>query len=506
MQRFLGIDNIVEVKSVGVGEKFSISRLNALGILPFNPMNPQETIRYYTGAKDILSQYGSGSEFDFAKVYFGFTSKAVTTPELLGFYTWNKEDVGGYLLGARSPSIEALKKLNGKFSIEIDGVEKDIELDLTSDGILSYDNVASAIQAGIRAGGDGEAGFTNSTCIYSPIRNGYIIGSGTKGAGSKVSAISSPSDGTDISEKLGLGITDPVDFVVGKAGIPTLEAMLEDIASINGNYYVITPLFKFEEEAESIKAFGAWLKSQKDRYLGIYLWDNQNLGVAGSGATDPLVGYDGLYIDWKKTETQNAFSSAIIASMDLSKRGGYFNINFNTAEEYKDKAVSIQSQFDGMNANRANSFYIFGELGQSTTAYGQGLIMGATDSANVYINNSFLKFQMEFAIANLFTSSRAIPLRGASGISLVRTALTPIFRGAVENGIIAIDTLTPLEQNIVTQNFKDGEEAVASLERNGWYLEAGEINQAKKQITMNYAYIANAPANRVLIKNYVLGV
>lgn len=504
MQRFLGIDNIVEVKSVGVGEKFSISRLNALAILAFDPNNPQETLKYYTNAKDILTKYGSSKEYDFAKVYFGFTSKAVTTPELLGIYTWNKEAINGYLLGARSPSIEALKKLNGKFSIEIDGVEKDIELDLTGEGILSYDNVAGAIQTALRTGGDG--GFSNATCAYSPIRNGFIVGSGTTGKDSSVSAISSPTDGTDISEGLGLSATDPIDFVKGKAGIPTLEAMLQDIASINGNYYAITPLFKFEEEAESIKTFGAWLKSQNDRYLGIYLWDNANLGVAGSGAVDALLDYDGLYIDWKKTETQNAFSSAIIASMDLSKRGGYFNINFNTAEEYKSKAVSVQSEFDGMNANRVNSFYVFGELGQSTTAYGQGLIMGVTDSANVYINNSFLKFQMEFAVANLFTSSRVIPLRGSAGFSLVRTALTPIFRGAVENGLILIDTLTPLEQNIVTQNFKDGEDAVSSLERNGWYLEAGEINQAKKEITMKYAYIANAPANRVLIKNYVLGV
>lgn len=503
MQRFLGIDNIVEVKSVGLGERFSISRLNALAILPFDKKNPQEVLRYYSSSKEILAEFGSSKEYDFSKIYFSFTSKSVTTPELLCFYSWNKEDIGGYLLGGRCPSIQALKKLNGKFAIEIDDEEKDIEVDLTNEGIISYDNVAGAIQTALRAGADG--GFANATCIYSPIRNGFIIGSGTTGSESSVSAISSPSSGTDISDSLGLSSSDNVSFVRGRKSLD-FEGMLEDIASINGNYYVVTPLFTFEDEEQELKTFGQWLNNQNDRYLGIYLWDNKQLAVAGSGAVDPLITYDGLYLDYKRVENQNAFSSAIIASMDLGKEGGYFNINFNTADQYKEQAVSVQSEFDGMLANRVNSFYIFGELGQSTTAYGQGLMMGSTESANVYVNNSFLKFQMEFAIANLFTSSRAIPLRGIAGLSLVRTALTPIFRDAVQNGLIAVDALSAFEQNIVTQNFKDGEEAISSLERNGWYLEAGDINQAKKQIEMKYVYIANAPANRVLIKNYILGV
>lgn len=504
MQRFLSIDNIVEVKSVGVGEKFTLSRLNALGILKFDATNPQETIQYYTGSKEIFIRYGSGQVFNFAKIYFGFTSKAVTTPEVLGIYTWNQEPIAGYLLGARSPSIESLKKINGKFAIEIDGVEKDIELDLTGEGILSYDNVASAIQTALRT--ETEGGFAGATCIYSPIRSGFIIGSGTTGAESSVSGLTSPSDGTDISDKLGLSIEDAIFFVKGKEGVPTLEAMLEDIASINGNYYTLTPLFKFENETEDLKTFGSFLKEQQDRYLGIYLWDNIKLGMKGSGVVDALLDYDGLYIDWERVENQNAFSSAIIASMDLGKNGGYFNINFNTAEAFKEKAVSKQADFDGMNTNRANAPYVFGELGQSTTAYGQGHIMGYTSSANVYINNSYLKFQMEFAIANLFTNSRIIPLRGESGFSLVRTSLTPIFRSGIEHGLIAIDKLSPEEQNMITQNFQDGEEAVSSLELNGWYLESGEVDTAKKQITMKYVYIANAPVNRVMIKNYILGV
>lgn len=503
MQRFLGIKNIADVTSISVSDKFSLERLNTLGILKFDANNPQATINYFFTKESILSTYGVGIEYDFAKTYFGFTSKAVTTPEILGFYTWNENATSAYLKGARSPSITELKKLNGKFKISIDGDAQDVTLDLSGGGINSYDNVASAIQTALQAVGSG--GFSSATCIYSTITNGFIIGTGTTGKTSSISVISSPSGGTDISSGLGLSAVDSIEIVDGKDAISTLEEALSDIESINGNYYVVTPLFSFAGGEADIAIFGSWLKGSKGRYLGIYLWDNENLGVQGSGATDSLIGYDGLYIDFKKSSVQNAFSSAIISSMSLGTKGGYYNINFNGADEFLDVAVSTQAEFDGMNANRANSFYVFGEIGQYVVSYGQGHLMGDIDSANVYINNSYLKIQMQFAVANLFESVGVVSLRGGSGVSLLQSSLAPIFNNAVNNGLIIVDTLTTTEKNVVTQNFNNPTDAISSLESNGWYLELASVDIAKKQITLNYAYIANAPANKVVIKSYILG-
>lgn len=503
MQKFLSIKNIVDVKSIGVSDKFSLDRLNTLGIVKFNTQNPLDEVVFYKNKEAVLSDYGFGAKYEFAQTYFGFTSKNVTTPEVLGLYSWNESATSGYIRGTRSKSIDELKKLNGKFKISIDGEAKDVTLDLTDGGVVSYDNVASKVQEALRAVGTG--GFSNATCIYSTITNGLIIGSGTTGANSSVGYATSPDDSEDLSGDLGISDVDAPRLIKGRDAIATLKDMLKRIAEINENYYVITPLFSFSNEEEDLKTFGQWTKDSVGRYLGIYLWNKSSLGVFGSKATDAYLQYDGLYIDYKKADNQNAFSSSIISSMSLGTKGGYFNVNFNECPQYLDVAVSDQQEFDGMNENRVNAPYVFGELGQYTVTYGQGKMMGSIDSANVYINNSFLIFQMQFAVANLFMSVGVVSLRGGSGISLIQSSLSPIFQKAVDNGLIIVDSLTTTEKNAITQNFNNSEDAISTLERAGWYMELGSVDVAKKQININFAYITNEPANRVVIKSYILG-
>lgn len=504
MQKYLGIDNIVEVKSLRVSDKFSLNRLNTLAVIEFDPANPQEILTYYKNSKAVFERLGVGKAFDFAKTYFNFTSKSLTTPDTLAFFVWNKVDIGGFLRGVEAPDISILKTLNGKAKIAIDGVSKDFELDLTGENIVSYDNVASAIQTALRS--ESEGGFAGATCIYSPVNNGFIIGSGTTGESSSVEPLVSPDSGTDLSRYLGLGSDDPVLIIKGKKGLPTLVDALDEIKSINGNYYVITTINRFDNELQDLLTFGEWLKNSKDRFIGIYLWDNPQLGVVGSKVTDKFLQFDGLYFDWKRAENQNAFSSAIISSLELGKDGGYFNINFNEAPQFLEVAVSEQSEFEAMIENRVNAPYVFGEIGSYTTTYGQGLMMGSIRSANVYVNNSFLKFQMQFAISNLLTQNRILPLRGGESIALVLASLSPIFNQAVNNNLIAVDQLSNSEKNLIVQNFKNPSDAIVSIEKTGWCFEFDSFDIQKQELCFNYAYIANAPANRFVIKSYILGV
>lgn len=501
MQKFLSIDNVAEVQSIVTKDAFSVSRLNTLGIMKFSSSNPLPTLTYYTGASGVLSDYGTGDTYNFSKIYFNFLSKNTTSPEKLGIYVWNSSATPAYLRGSKCSDIETLKTLNGAFSISVNGSTSDISVDLTTDGIVSYDNVASAIQTAL------QKSFSNATCIYSTITNGFIIGGNQEGASSTISYISSPTSGTDISQSgLGLSDADTGTIIAGKDAVATLEDALNDISSINGNYYVVTPLFTFDTEATDLQTFGSWVDESNDRYLGIYLWDNAKIGTT-TGITDNYKNYNGLYIDYKKTNYQNAFSSAIISSLDLSEDGGLFNINFTEADDYTSIAISSQTEFDNMNSNLCNAFYVFGELGQYTTCYGQGQIMGDISSANVYINQSYLRFQMQFAIANLFTNSKYISLRGDStGSALVKSALTPVFTQAVNVGLIIVDDLTTSEKTTITSNFSDAETAIDSLESNGWAIEVAKIDTTTKTITFNYAYIANLPANKVVVKTYVLGV
>lgn len=500
MQKFLSIKNIVEIQSLAVKNAFNLGRFNTLAILKYSSNNPLNQLTYYENQQAVFSDYGVSEFNQFASIYFNYTSKALTSPLMLGAFIWNTNDTSASLKGGACNDISVLKTLKGSFSIEIDNIEKDITIDLTNSGIVSYDNVANAIQNALNAIED--TGFKNAICQYSTITNGFIISSGTQGANSQISFINSPSSGTDISQGLGLIQTQGALIIQGLKGLPTLQDALNEIQAINGNYYVITPNFTFEDEANDLITFGSFIKNSKNRYLGIYLYNNPNIGTQ-DGFLSNLFGYDGLYIDYQKTPLQNAFSSAIISAMDLQNT--YYNIDFNDATTYKSVAVSNQSEFNNMNANRANSFYVLGEFGESITSYGRGYIMGAINNANVYINQSFLQTKMQFAIANLFKNVKFVSLKGGQGISMIKASLTPIFTNALKVGLIITSELNASEQIAVTDNFNDKEEALNQLQNNGWYLEVESINTATKSVTFNFAYISNLPTNKVIINTYILG-
>lgn len=131
--------------------------------------------------------------------------------------------------------------------------------------------------------------------------------------------------------------------------------------------------------------------------------------------------------------------------------------------------------------------------------------MGDIPSANVYINNSFLKFKMQLAISQFFMSSNIVSARGQGGTSAISALLTPIFNDAVNNGLIVIDKTSETEKSVILQNFIDGAKAIENIESSGWALEVGDVNLARREITLNYAYIANIPANRVIVRTYILG-
>lgn len=497
MRKFLSIDNIVDVTSRAVASKDSSIRLNTLILSKFDENNPAPLFQEFTNPSEVFAVYQNGDLYEFSKTHFGFISKSSTSPNLLSVFTWSKTDTSAYLIGGESELIAKLKTLNGQITIEVDGTKITGTLDLTGADVTDYSQVAEKIAAAINA--DRRRSAAVISCSYSVQKKGFVIKTTSAGVTSNISAL-----GGDLAKPLGLD-ADSAKIIVGSKGFADLASVLNEINAINGDYFVVTPNFNFENELDDLIIFGEWVSASKGRYLGIYSWDNEQLGVKNSGAVDRILGFNGLYIDWERVPNQNAFSSALISSMDLNKSGGVVNINFNNAAQYLDKAVSIQNEFDGMNSNRANAPYVFGTLGKFEVSYGQGQLMGDIPSANVYINNSFLKFKMQLAISQFFMSSNIVSARGQGGTSAISALLTPIFNDAVNNGLIVIDKTSETEKSVILQNFIDGAKAIENIESSGWALEVGDVNLARREITLNYAYIANIPANRVIVRTYILG-
>ncbi|HEF3505139.1 TPA: DUF3383 family protein, partial [Campylobacter jejuni] len=342
-------------------------KLNTLLIEKYDGSLPQNKFTQTYDLSTTQAIFGSQSNVSkFASKYFGFISKNATKADLLNIYTWNSEDTSPVIKGGVAKSLSELKTLNGKFKITIGGASADISVDLT--GSTSYADVATKLQTAITSadGQDSNLAFTGAKVNYSTVTNGFIVKGGQAGQGETVGYLQAPSDGTDIHNKLGLTLNEGASLINGEKAIANLSDALNEIDLYNGNFYLITFNFEFEDGdvEKNLKELGEFLKNSNDRYAGLYSWSNKQLLTVNSGAVEPYEAYDGLIIDYKVGDFQNGLVSALISAMDLSKANGNYNIAFNDATEFQLNALTDKAEYKALQSNKANAPCKFGILGQ----------------------------------------------------------------------------------------------------------------------------------------------
>ena len=333
MANALPVDLIIDITSTGVKDTFTIGKLNTLIIQKYSETLPNDAFDVvYT--KDIAAKrYGYNSSVaGFARVYFGIKSKSATICEQLFIYNWNTTATPAVLKGGKAPALSKLKTLNGKFKITIGETTKEIDVNLTTAN--DFTNAATILQTAIAT----TANFTGAEVSFNADTGGFIIKGGEKGQGETIAYLAKPDSGTDIHDKLGLTQAEGASVIVGRAGVPTLAEALDEISNNNGNYYVITPNFDFDNVEADLLTFGQFIHNSNDRFLGIYSWTNPALEVLDSGVTAPYESFNGLLIDDKKQDFQNAYIAGLISAMDLTKANGNYNVAFNDATLFEVEA------------------------------------------------------------------------------------------------------------------------------------------------------------------------
>lgn len=513
MSNALPLDLIIDITSTGIKDAFTIGKLNTILIQNYDDNLPNPKFNQVFDLSTTQALFGSQSEVaNFAGVYFGIISKSATKCDTLFIYNWSKENKPAILKGGVAPSLTALKALNGGFRITISGVSANFEVDFSN--VKSYAEAAQAMKTAINSITTTPA-FANASVSYNVVTQGFIISSGVSGEGENIGYLepSKQQGVTQIYDKLGLTLAEGASSINGSAGVATFAEVLNEINTYNGNYYVITPNFEFEADAldENLKAFGTFLNTSNDRFLGVYSWNNPQIEVLNSGVTLPYEGFNGLLIDNKKQDYQNAMVCGLISAMDLTKPAGNYNIAFNDATQFQINAITEKVKYLAMVGNKANAPCKFGILGQDDSVYMDGTILGSkTDSVNVYICNSFLKFNQQIALYNMLKSQKLIGLRDKNAIAIIRSYLDEVFRNAVNANIIATgSTLTTTEQNTIITNFqalvKNVNDAINQIQENGYYYAISGINAVTKELSITEAYMANAPVKKIVINTYILG-
>ncbi|HDZ5042719.1 TPA: DUF3383 family protein [Campylobacter jejuni] len=510
----LPLDLLIDINSVGVRDTFILGKLNTVLIEKYDDVLPQDKFTQTYDLSTTQAIFGFSSNVSsFASKYFGFLSKNATKADLLTIYSWNTEDTAPVIKGGKIESLSELKILNGNFKITIGKVSADIEVDLSE--ATSLTDVANKLQTAITSaqGQDSNEAFINAKVNYSSVTGGFIVKGGQKGQGETIQFLTKADDGTDIHNKLGLTLNEGASLISGYKAMPDLSEVLNEIDLYNGNFYLITFNFEFEDDdiENNLKKFGEFLKNSNDRYAGLYSWENRLLITLNSDITKPYEAYDGLIIDYKVGDFQNGLVSALISAMDLNKLSGNYNIAFNDATEFQLNALTDKSEYKSLQSNKANAPCKFGILGQDDTIYMDGTILGTkTNSINVYVCNSFIKFNLQINLFNMFKSQALIGLRDKNSQAIVTSYVDSVFQGAVNANIIATGaTLTETEKQVVISQFgkltDDIEGVVRRLESAGYFYTIKDINVTKRELTLIIAYVANTPVKRIIINNYILG-
>ena len=500
----LPLDLFIEVNSTGVKDTFTIGKLPTLLITKARADLPMPQFSQFTNLSAIKNAFKAGSVVDFATEYFGFVSKNATKADYLSVFSLNDSDLPAMLKGAKCAEVGVLKTLNGKVKVTIDGESHDVAFDLT--GATSLSDIANTMQIAITGANGAGAGFTSAEVEYNSLTQGFVVKSGTKGNTSTISYFSKADDGEDIHGKLGLSKGEGAEILAGQTALSLADA-LNIIEQNNGNYYLITFDYEFDNIARDLAVFGKWVNASAGRFAGLYS-DGKLLNET---LTD-IHANDGLILDLKLAENQNGVVSAYISSLDLSKANSNVNIAFNDASQFASNAITDRTIYEKMTTQKLNAPSKFGILGQDDTIYMDGTICGTlTNSINVYVCNSFIKMNEQIQLYNMLKSSKIIGLRDAQSRNAINGYITEVFENAVSARMIAVGAeLTTTEKSVLAQTFGgiegvDMNDVFNQIEKYGYYFKPTDMNVVKKELTITQAYIANTPLKKLVVANYILG-
>ncbi|TLD85791.1 DUF3383 family protein [Helicobacter sp. MIT 05-5294] len=326
----------------------------------------------------------------------------------------------------------------------------------------------------------------------------------------KVSITLDESQVANIYNMLGLTQEEGATSEQGYNGLENISDVLADIEGNNGNYYVLTTTFAFDNVKEQLHEFGKFLHTSNDRFLGVYSWNNAAI-VSTKGFLKEFHGYNGLVIDYQTMPYQQGLVCGYISAMELNNPSGNYNIAFNDATLFSGNALTETQQYQILTENKANAPCKFGILGQDDTIYMDGTCMGSkTNSINIYCANSFIKMNQQIALFNMFKSQKMIAVRGRQTQGVVRAYLDDVFSKAVKANIICRGaTLTTTEIQMIKGTFVDYvddlDELIRDIENNGYFYAVTNFDLVNKTMNIIEAYVANTPAKKIIVNIYILG-
>lgn len=405
----------------------------------------------YFSADLVGQHYGLNSDIhNFAIVYFNGFEGATTRPNSLFISAYNTADIAASITGGdiSTTSIANLKLISGSLSIVVDGVSKNVTIDLSTAN--SYSDAATLIGTALTL-----------SCVYQSVTKSFVIESGTVGDGSTISFASN-------STAAALKLTEETGAILNNhtvADTPTTAAA--NALAFSQNFVNFT----YEESVfddDSLKAFATWVTQQNDRFK-LYAWGIDPIALGQSGnsfgewTAENTSGVTPIYGGFDKA----AFYCAVSGSVNYAEANGRTTTMFRTQAGLVAEVTSL-ADAETLKANGYSFYGAWATVNNRFQFAGIGNVTGKFKWIDNFDFQVFLNTQFQLAAMNMFLSQNTIPYN-SDGVSILRAYLQdPIDQGIAFGGIRAGVELSNAQKFQVNQ--EAGFDAASQLFTKGWAL------------------------------------
>lgn len=459
----------------GVGGAAVVSARELLNrIFTINELVPTGAVLKFSDADSVLDYFGSTSEeYKRAAFYFGFLSKAITSPKNISFARWADTDTSAQVFGAEAGTLAELQAITaGAITVTLAGVDGPITVDFSS--AVTYADVATELQTKIQA----LAGtFATTTVVYNALKTQFNLD--TNGAADGVISI------TGLASVLGpVGWESTATFSNGVAAESVTDVLTSSTELTNDfGSYVFIPTLTIEQAEESA-SWNITNNNEFQYHVTVMRADAQAYfdalkAYAGTGVTL----YDPANVD----EYPEMLPCALLASQDFSKAGAAANYMY-VQDDRLTPTVTSTTESNALDLIRCNYYGQTQEAGSQINFYQRGTLMGgltAPVKMGVYANEQWLKADLKAEFFNMFL---ALPIVSAddTGKAIATSYVSATVDKAIINGSIAQGKVLTTTQIQYINQISGRDDAHYEVASKGYWFTVDISEETNEGVTEYY--------------------
>ncbi len=466
----ISLSRYVDITSgIGAGANVGVRNLGAL-VITGNPLVPTGQFLSFTSAAAVGTYFGTASEeYLRALFYFGWVSKAISSPQQISFWFWNNDAAtadhifgtpGTYLLSTFTAiSSGQLDLTMGGFTHTLTGIN------LSAAGSLAA--VAADLQTAIQAYSAGGAAWTGATVTYDSTRGCFDLTSGSTGI-----------DTIAVTAAVSNDLAGPLGWLSASAILSNGTAAqliadnLTQLLTVTNNFGSFLYTSALAVSLSNIEAAASWNNALNPNIQFLYTIPVSAANASAWSAALLTTGGCTLTLAPLSGEYPEMVPSMILAATDYTKRGTVQNYMFQQFN--LTPSVTTDAAANTYDALLVNYYGQTQTAGQLISFYQRGVMFGTStqpSDQNVYANELWFKDAAAASIMTLLLALNQVPAN-AQGRSQVLAILQTVINQALLNGTISVGKTLSATQQLYITNATGDASAWKQVQNIGYWVDA----------------------------------